>query len=53
MSSSERRLLRYGAQVFVYDTDHGFNRDQLGSYDAPSAKLARERTLAFFRTHVG
>jgi len=24
-----------------------------GSYDAPSAKLARERTLAFFREHLG
>ena len=32
---------------------HGFNCDQRGSYDAPSAALARERTLAFLRTHVG
>jgi carboxymethylenebutenolidase len=43
----------HGAQFFVYDADHGFNCDQRGSYDAPSAKLARERTLAFFRQHVG
>ena len=43
----------HGAQFFLYDADHGFNCDQRGSYDAPSAKLARERTLAFFRDHVG
>jgi carboxymethylenebutenolidase len=40
-------------QVFVYTADHGFNCDQRGSYDAPAAKLARERTLAFFRQHIG
>lgn len=39
--------------VHLYAADHGFNCDQRGSYDAPSAKLARERTLAFFRKHVG
>jgi carboxymethylenebutenolidase len=27
--------------------------DQRGSYDAAAAKLARERTLAFLRQHVG
>jgi len=43
----------HGAQFFTYDADHGFNCDQRGSYDASSAKLARERALAFFRTHVG
>jgi len=43
----------HGAKFFTYDADHGFNCDQRGSYDAPSAKLARERTLAFFRDHVG
>lgn len=31
----------------VYPADHGFNCDERGSYDAASAKLARERTLAF------
>jgi len=40
-------------QVFIYPADHGFNCDQRGSFDAPSAKLARERTLAFLREHVG
>lgn len=40
-------------QVHVYAADHGFNCDQRGSFDAPSAKLARERTLQFLRQHVG
>ena len=30
-------------QVFIYAADHGFNCDQRGSYNAPSAKQARER----------
>jgi carboxymethylenebutenolidase len=41
------------AQVFLYPADHGFNCDQRGSYDAASARLARERTLAFLRQHIG
>jgi carboxymethylenebutenolidase len=40
-------------QVFIYPADHGFNCDQRGSYDAASAKQARQRTLEFFRKHVG
>jgi len=40
-------------EVHVYEADHGFNCDQRGSYDAAAAKLARERTLAFFAAHVG
>jgi carboxymethylenebutenolidase len=39
--------------VYVYDADHGFHCDERASYDAPSAKLAWERTLAFFGQHVG
>ncbi|HQR10430.1 MAG TPA: dienelactone hydrolase family protein [Casimicrobiaceae bacterium] len=41
------------AQVYLYPADHGFNCDQRGSYDAASARLARERTLAFLRQHIG
>ncbi|HEU0029091.1 MAG TPA: dienelactone hydrolase family protein [Kofleriaceae bacterium] len=37
----------------LYDADHGFHCDERGSFDGVAAKLARERTLAFFRTHVG
>ena len=40
-------------QIFIYAADHGFNCDHRGSYDAPAAKQARERTLGFFRQHVG
>jgi len=41
------------AQVFIYAADHGFNCDQRASFDAPSAKLARERTLQFLQRHIG
>ncbi|MEJ8845696.1 dienelactone hydrolase family protein [Variovorax rhizosphaerae] len=40
-------------EVHVYECGHGFNCDQRGSYNAEAAKLARERTLAFFAKHVG
>jgi carboxymethylenebutenolidase len=40
-------------QVFTYPADHGFNCDQRGAWNEPAAKLARERTLAFFAKHVG
>ena len=39
-------------EVHVYEADHGFNCDQRGSYDAAAAKLAKERTLAFFAKHI-
>ena len=39
-------------EVHVYSANHGFNCDQRGSYDAAAAKLARERTLAFFARHL-
>lgn len=39
-------------EVHVYKADHGFNCDQRGSYDAAAAKLARERTVAFFAKHL-
>ena len=38
---------------FYAGAGHGFNCDQRGSYTAEAAKLARERTLAFFRKHIG
>jgi carboxymethylenebutenolidase len=40
-------------QIFIYAADHGFNCDQRGSYNAPAAKQARERTLGFFKKNVG
>ena len=41
------------ASVNLYDAGHGFNCDHRGSYNAESAKLARERTSRFFAEHVG
>ena len=38
--------------VHIYPADHGFNCDARGSYDAPSADLARSRTYAFFAEHL-
>jgi carboxymethylenebutenolidase len=40
-------------QIFIYAADHGFNCNHRGSYNEAAAKQARERTLAFFRKHVG
>ena len=42
-----------GVPVYVYNADHGFNCDHRESYDADSAKLAKERTLAFFGENLG
>jgi carboxymethylenebutenolidase len=42
------RAKRADCDVFVYPAGHGFYCDERGSFDAPSAKLARERTLALF-----
>jgi carboxymethylenebutenolidase len=39
-------------EFHVYPAGHGFNCDQRDAYDAASAKLARERTLAFFARHL-
>jgi carboxymethylenebutenolidase len=41
------------ATTYFYPAGHGFNCDQRPSYDRAAAQLARERTLAFFRIHVG
>ncbi len=41
-------------QVFTYPgAGHAFNREGNHAHHAPSAKLARERSLAFLRQHVG
>ena len=39
-------------EIHIYPAGHGFNCDQRGSFDAPSAKLARERSLAFLNAHA-
>jgi carboxymethylenebutenolidase len=39
--------------VYIYPADHGFNCDERASYDAPSAALARTRTLEFLAEMIG
>ena len=40
-------------EVHLYAAGHGFNCDQRASFDPAAATLARERSLAFLRRHVG
>jgi carboxymethylenebutenolidase len=40
-------------EMYSYPANHGFNCDLRGDYHAPSAKQAWERTMAFFKKHVG
>ena len=39
-------------EVHFYACGHGFNCEQRGSYNAEAAKLAKDRTLAFFAKHL-
>ncbi len=41
-----------GVQVQVYHANHGFNCDHRSAYNEAAAKLARERTLAFFAARL-
>jgi carboxymethylenebutenolidase len=38
--------------IHLYPADHGFNCEDRGTYDAASAALARERTLAFLKERM-
>ena len=52
MVAKHRELLPQ-METFTYPADHGFNRDvDPRVYDAASAKLATQRTLAFFDKYV-
>jgi carboxymethylenebutenolidase len=42
-----------GSEIFVYPAGHGFYCDERGSFHAPSAAQAWERTLAFFNRNMG
>ena len=46
------RAARPDLPLFLYDAGHGFNCDQRKDYEPESAKLARQRTLEFFRSHL-
>ena len=39
-------------EVHLYHANHAFNRDVGATYEPAAAKLARERTLAFFARHL-
>jgi len=39
--------------IHLYPAGHGFNVPERSAHDAASARLARERTIDFFRRHVG
>jgi carboxymethylenebutenolidase len=39
--------------IHLYPAGHAFNRDVGAAYDAPSAALAKSRTLEFFGKHLG
>ena len=41
-----------GMEVFTYPVGHGFNCDLRADYEPSSARLARERTLAFFTRNL-
>jgi carboxymethylenebutenolidase len=51
----EAALKAAGARYTAYQypgTQHGFNNDTTPRFDAAAAKLAWERTLAFFNTNL-
>ena len=39
-------------ESYVYDARYGFNAERRQAYDAPSARLAQERTLGFLSEHL-
>ena len=39
-------------EIYWYDAGHGFNCDARASFNAPSAKEARERSLQFLKKHL-
>ena len=47
------RKAQPGLEVFVYPgAGHGFGCSERGSFDAPAAAFAQERTLAFLKTNL-
>ena len=39
--------------MHIYQAGHGFACDERASYNADSTRLARQRTIDFFRQHIG
>lgn len=40
-------------QIYWYDAGHGFNCDARASFNPAEARVARERSLAFLKQHLG
>lgn len=52
----EEDLKEAGAEYVMHmypEANHGFHNDSTGRYDKEQAELAWERTIAFFREHLG
>ncbi len=47
------RAARPDATVYTYPAGHGFSCDERASFHKPSHEQALERTLAFFKQHLG
>jgi carboxymethylenebutenolidase len=47
------RAKRPECDLYVYPAGHAFNNDERPNYDAESARLAMDRTLAFLARHIG
>ena len=43
---------RPDVEIYVYHAGHGFSCDERGAYHAPSAALARTRTMEFLAKHL-
>jgi carboxymethylenebutenolidase len=46
------KRLQPAVPVYTYPAGHGFVCDERGSYHAESSRIARERTIDFFRKHL-
>jgi carboxymethylenebutenolidase len=54
MSTVDKIKAAHPDQTYcIYPADHGFNCGDRASYDAPSAKLAFDRSIAFLRKQIG
>jgi dienelactone hydrolase len=46
------RAKRPEVEIHIYSAGHGFHCDERASYDAPAARLAWDRSLAFLAKHM-
>jgi carboxymethylenebutenolidase len=54
MSDVEKvKAARPEVKIFTYNAGHGFSCDERASFDKASHEKALERTLAFFKEHLG